>query len=131
MGGGDVVKGQTRQLFFSLQSETYGSNSAGGRDGADSAGALAEGVSEHNGGVLYVPGVGKESNCNRLAIVERGDLMLKRELLERIWTGTSKTCQLPAPAPSSTLALARDKSGSNVALRQSHLPRVGTELGQP
>lgn len=36
------------------QRQTYGSNSAGGRDGADGAGALSEGVSEHIERVLYV-----------------------------------------------------------------------------
>lgn len=92
--GGWVVM-SSKAKTSSSQTQTYGSNSARGRDGADSAGALAEGVSEHVGGVLYGPRVGRENNCNRLAIVERGDLMLMRELLERIWTGKSKTCQLP------------------------------------
>lgn len=41
-------------MMMSPIASTYGSNSARGRDGADGAGALAEGVPEHiNRGALW------------------------------------------------------------------------------
>lgn len=50
-----VMSSRKTQDGPALVSKTYGSNSARGREGADGAGALAEGGSEHIDGVLYVP----------------------------------------------------------------------------
>lgn len=62
VGDDDVVGCGLSSLVWHRQ--TYGSNSAGSRDGADGAGALSEGVSEHIERLLYVPGVKKGDNCN-------------------------------------------------------------------
>lgn len=50
-----------RQRLPTDRKKTYGSNSAGGRDGTDGAGALSEGVSEHINRGLYVPGVKRKT----------------------------------------------------------------------
>lgn len=47
--------------MMSLSRWTYGSNSAGGRDGTDGARALSEGVAEHINRGLYVPRVKRKT----------------------------------------------------------------------
>lgn len=114
---------------------TYDGDSARGREGADSAGALSESGPEHCERDARVPKEKREDNCNWLAIVWRGDLMAEVGWWLTTWTEGIEKIEVPAlqlPFRTSSLALPLANGGAYPAQPANHSPtreKQGSETG--
>lgn len=114
---------------------TYDGDSAGGREGADSAGALSQSGPEHCERDARVPKRKREDNCNWLAIVWRGDLMAEVGWWLTTWKGPTEGIEkievpaLQVPFRTSSLALPLANGGAHPAPAGQSQPHSG-ETGQ-
>lgn len=129
MGLGGAGSGGRGENIASLSCAwTYDGDSAGGREGADSAGALSESCPEHCERDARVPKGKREDNCNWLAIVWRGDLMAEVGWWLTTWKGPTEGIEkievpaLQVPFRTSSLALPLANGGAHPAQPANHSP---------